>query len=178
VKEGEKNGGYNVPRAERNLDVRSVSFLAMNAITMSKQSYDTNLRSIMQHPWPSNSVERSSNHLAHSNASWLEQVSTVSLALERPRNNNMTHHLDGRSLKQQIKQAGYTLDEFHKELGIAKTTFYYYRTGARPVPYKLRQRIEELLQCSFHEFVITELENNLIILPVEQSRRSGQRAIT
>lgn len=87
----------------------------------------------------------------------------------------MGSRIDGTHLKKQIKQAGYTLDEFYKELGIAKTTFYYYRTGTRPIPYKLRQRIEELLQCSFHDFLRSEQENNLIMLPIEQQRRSSQR---
>ena len=85
----------------------------------------------------------------------------------------MDSHINGTHLKKQIKQAGYTLDEFYKELGIAKTTFYYYRTGARPIPHKLRQHIEELLQCSFHDFLISEQENNLIMLPLEHPRRAA-----
>lgn len=84
-------------------------------------------------------------------------------------------NIDGACLKQKIKQAGYTLDEFYKELGIAKSTFYYYRIGARPIPYKLRGRIEELLQCSFCDFLIPQQQTNLLMLPVEPQRRSGQR---
>jgi transcriptional regulator with XRE-family HTH domain len=87
----------------------------------------------------------------------------------------MSKYIDGARLKRQIKQTGYTLDEFCQELGIAKSTFYNYRTGARPVPRKLRERIEELLQCPFQDFVVPEQETNLIVLPVEQQRRSGQQ---
>jgi transcriptional regulator with XRE-family HTH domain len=83
-----------------------------------------------------------------------------------------TNRIDGTRLKQSIKQAGYTLDEFHKELGIAKTTFYYYRTGARPIPRNLRQRVEALLQCSFHDFLIPQQEITCIVLPVAHQGRS------
>lgn len=76
----------------------------------------------------------------------------------------MSKHINGAYLAVQIKQAGYTLGEFCQELGIAKTTFYYYRIGKRPIPRGLRQRIEELLQCSFHDFLVAEQENHLIIL--------------
>ncbi|GCE32119.1 hypothetical protein KDA_76030 [Dictyobacter alpinus] len=86
----------------------------------------------------------------------------------------MGNHIDGVYLKKQIKQAGYTLDEFYKELGIAKTTFYYYRIGARPIPHKLRQRIEELLQCPFQKFLKPEQESTLMLLPLEQPQPAHQ----
>ena len=85
-----------------------------------------------------------------------------------------TTHFDGAHLKEQIKRAGYTLNEFYRELGIAKTTFYYYRIGARPIPRKLRQRIEELLMCSFYDFSRSEQESTLIMLPMEQQQSSNQ----
>ena len=86
-----------------------------------------------------------------------------------------TTHFDGNHLKEQIKQAGYTLNEFYRELGVAKTTFYYYRIGVRPIPRKLRQRIEELLMCSFYDFSRPEQENTLTMLPMEQPQSSEQR---
>ena len=87
----------------------------------------------------------------------------------------MSHHLDGAYLKRQIRQAGYTLEEFCEELGVGKSTFYYYRSGARSIPHKLRKRIEELLVCSFDEFMVPDQEPNLRVLPSEQQRRSGQQ---
>lgn len=84
-------------------------------------------------------------------------------------------YIDGERLKQCIKQAGYTLNEFCQELGIAKSTFYNYRMGIRPVPRTLRTRIEALLQCSFEDFAAPKQETTLIVLPVEQQRRSSQQ---
>lgn len=87
----------------------------------------------------------------------------------------MEKRIDGTHLKKMVKQAGYTVKEFYQELGVAKSTFYYYRTGVRPIPRELRRRIEELLQCPFHDFLVSEQETNLIMLPVEQQRRSSQQ---
>ena len=87
----------------------------------------------------------------------------------------MSTHIDGALLKKRIKQAGYTLDEFCQELGIAKTTLYYYRVGTRPIPHKLRKRIEELLECSFNEFLVPEQASNLRVLPVEQKHYKQQQ---
>jgi transcriptional regulator with XRE-family HTH domain len=83
--------------------------------------------------------------------------------------------IDGEHLKKMIKQAGYTIKEFYQELGVAKSTFYYYRTGERPIPRELRRRIEELLQCPFHDFLLKNQETNLILLPLEQQRHSSQQ---
>jgi transcriptional regulator with XRE-family HTH domain len=84
----------------------------------------------------------------------------------------MSSSIDGVSFKQQVKQAGYTLEEFARELGIAKTTFYYYRTGARSIPHELRPRIEALLGCSFQALCLPHRGSNLIVLQPEQQRAS------
>ncbi len=85
----------------------------------------------------------------------------------------MSSSIDGVYFKQQVKAAGYTLDEFAKALGIGRTTFYYYRTGARPIPHQLRQRIENLLQCSFQDFFLPRQESNLILLARDELRRTS-----
>lgn len=83
--------------------------------------------------------------------------------------------IDGALLKESIKQAGYTLDEFFTELGVAKTTFYYYRKGVRPIPHRIRCRIEELLQRPFCDFLVPQQQTNLFVLPVEPHLRSNRR---
>jgi hypothetical protein len=65
--------------------------------------------------------------------------------------------IDGASLTQRIREAGYSLKEFAQELGIGKTAFYYYRVGLRPIPQKLRTRIAELLQCSFEDLCVADV---------------------
>ena len=82
---------------------------------------------------------------------------------------------DGEHLKKMIKHAGYTIKEFYQELGVAKSTFYYYRTGVRPIPRELRRRIEDLLQCPFHDFLVPEQETNLIMPPLAHQRRARQQ---
>lgn len=85
----------------------------------------------------------------------------------------MSSSIDGVYFKQQVKAAGYTLDEFAQELGIGRTTFYYYRTGARPIPHQLRKHIEDLLQCPFQDFLLPHQESNLILLARDELRRTS-----